>query len=241
MVEMNVNKAPFNNRLVRWAINHAVDMQLVVDTIFAGKGAVFAGPFFPFETNSRPDLPVYERKVGRAKALLAAAGFPNGFSVILDAAGGDSEWCEAVATQLRDVGINASVKVSDRAVLLPQLRSGERQMFCNSWGSSLLDPIGYFDAKMFTPAETGLGRGNFSGFSDPEIDALIEKGATSLNAESRKMIYWVAQTKVWFEAPWIFGFTVDEVEATSARVRNLQASPDGRINLHDVWCVGGRC
>lgn len=241
MVELNVNKDPFKNRLVRWAVNYAVDMRLVVDTIFAGQGTVFAGPLFPFETNVRPDLPVYERDGKRAKALLGAAGFSEGFPVILDTAGGDKEWCEAVATQLRDIGLEASVKVSDRAVLLPQLRAGERQMFCNSWGSSLLDPIGYFDAKLFSPAETGSGRGNFSGFSDPEIDTLITQAAKELDPERRKMLYWMAQTKVWFEAPWIFGFTVNEVEATSVRVQNLAASPDGRINLHDVWCLEGRC
>ena len=77
-----MNKAPFDNKLVRQAINYAIDRQLLVDTVNSGTGApadaIIAPAVFGYYS---PGL--YDYSPEKAKALLAQAGYPNGFECSL--------------------------------------------------------------------------------------------------------------------------------------------------------------
>ena len=64
--------------------------------------------------------------------------------------------------------------------------------------------------------------------------AQIEMGETELNVAKRHQIYDEAQRIIYEEAPAVFLFLPQEIEACSSKVRNWVPSPDGRINLHDV-------
>jgi len=230
MMEMNVTKPPFDDVRVRKAMNYAIDVDLLVEKIFGGRGTVFAGVCFPYEEMNDPFLKPYGYNPELAKKLLKQAGYPNGFSVTLDVTGEWKELGEVIAGMLSDVGIKCSVRVWDWGVLKPLLLKGERKLDFSTWGSSILDPIGYLDAKLPTK-----GRSNYSQYSNPRVDELMAKGGVTVDPEERKKIYIEIQRIVYEDCPWVFGFTRDEVLACRANVRNWEPSPDGRINLHDVW------
>jgi peptide/nickel transport system substrate-binding protein len=67
------------------------------------------------------------------------------------------------------------------------------------------------------------------------VDELIEAGASESDPDKRADIYVELQRLIFEEAPAVFLYVPQEIEAASARVRNWEPSPDGRINLHDVW------
>jgi peptide/nickel transport system substrate-binding protein len=109
----------------------------------------------------------------------------------------------------------------------------------SDWGDSTFDPVGYIEAKWQTRADgTSAGRGNFSCYSNPTVDELIEAGASEPDLQKRRKIYGETQRLIYQDAPAIFLYVPQEVEAASANVRNWQPSPDSRINLHDVWLAG---
>jgi peptide/nickel transport system substrate-binding protein len=67
------------------------------------------------------------------------------------------------------------------------------------------------------------------------VDDLIAAGASEGDPGIRRDIYKEMQRIIRDEAPAVFLYVPQEIEAASARVRNWEPSPDGRINLHDVW------
>jgi len=237
-MEMNVHKAPFDNVKVRQAMNHAVNAELLVEKILGGRGIVIPGALSPYNNFADHTLLPYGYDPDKAKALLAEAGYkPEDISFVIDAREIHKERAEALAGQFQELGIDATVRLWDYSVLKPLLLDGERMAFAGDWGDSAFDPVGHFEAKWHTYDPVGKvnGRGNFSTYSTPRVDELIETGETEADVAKRHEIYDEAQRIVYEEAPAVFLFLPEEVEACSAKVMNWAPSPDSRINLHDVW------
>ena len=229
MVEMNVTKPPFDDVRVRWAMNYAVDIQEIVDALYLGKGTVFAGPLLSADANLSPYLEPYGYDPDKARALLTEAGYPDGFPLIIDAVSPHIEWAQAVANYLRDAGIDASVRIWEYKIVKPELLACNRQMFVRDWGCSGLDPVGYLDAKVVCG-----GRGNYSCYCNPKADALIELAAAETNPDIRKGMYWAVQEILYYDAPWIFGYSVDEVGACGSWVDGWEAHPISYLFLENV-------
>jgi peptide/nickel transport system substrate-binding protein len=237
MVDLNVTTPPFDDVRVRQALNYAVDAQEILDQVEGGYGMVLAGPLSPANLYVDPDLAPYGYDRDKALALLVAAGLqPADITVAVDAYGPYLEPANAVVEQLRSFGVRADLVEGNYETLRPQLLNCERQAFLRDWGDSAFDPVGYVEAKWQTRIEeTPAGRANYSCYSNPRVDQLIEAGAAEPDMEKRKEIYVELQRLIQAEAPAIFLYVPQEIEAASIRVRNWQPSPDGRINLHDVW------
>ncbi|MBL7184090.1 MAG: hypothetical protein ISS50_06535 [Anaerolineae bacterium] len=141
-----------------------------------------------------------------------------------------------MARQLGALGMDVAVHTWEYNVVKPLLLDCERQAFLRDWGDSAFDPAGYIEAKWQTHAEgTPAGGGNFSCHSNSKVDDLIEAGASEPDAQERRDIYHEMQRLIYQDAPAIFLYVPQEIEAASARVHNWEPSPDSRINLHAVW------
>ena len=227
-LEMNLTKPPFDNLKVRKAINHAFDRELLIEMLYNGEGSVFAGPLFPYEGMFDTSLTPYKYNPELAKALLVEAGYPEGFSLVLDTEIDFKEPAEIVAGMLSEVGIDCTVRLWEWGVLKPLLLKGERTLLLNTWGSSILDPVGYVDAKFLTD-----GRGNYSKYSNSEVDEAIIEGAITVDPEKRKEIYKKMQ-KIIHDECFYIGWSVNDLTGTSANLINWEPIPDSRINLHDA-------
>jgi peptide/nickel transport system substrate-binding protein len=165
----------------------------------------------------------------------------NGQSMtfVIDSPKEMSTLAEAMAGLLREIGIDASVRVWDYGVILPLLLAGERQTYVSDWGDSAFDPVGHIEAKWhtYTPGVAYWGRGNFSNYSNPRVDELIEAGETEADPEARKAMYYEVQEILYEEAPAVFLLLPNVFEAASDRVQNWEPASDSRINLHNV-CLG---
>ena len=228
-IAMNNSKPPFNDRRVRLAMNYAVDMDMIVKTILGGNGQTLAGPLLPEAFGYNADLEPYGYDPEKAKQLLSEAGYKDGFSLVIDSKAAKKEIAEAVASQLRQVGIKASVRVWDWGVLRPLVLKGERKMATSDWGNSTLDPYG-----ILNPQLKIKGRGNYACCSLQEVHDLLEVAEVTIDQQKRAGMYRRVQQIVHDEAVWIFGYGTDVIEACAANVENWNPSPDSRINLHDV-------
>ncbi len=248
-MELNVSMAPFDDVRVRQALNHAVDKDLLVEALYGGRAVVLPGVLSPYNNYADPDLKPYAYDKDQASALLKAAGWSdndnngmldkNGqpFTFVIDTQESTRQIAEAVASQLRDVGIEANVRIWEYSVIQPKLLAGERQAYMGDWGDSAFDPVGHMEAKWHGYVKgQSYGRGNFSTYNNPRVNELILAGETTADPETRKKVYYEAQTILYEEAPAVFLVLPEVIEAATARVQNWTPAADGRVNLHDV-CV----
>ena len=122
---INVSKPPFDNVLVRQALNYAIDRDAIVAGILRGVGVPADSIVAPTVVGYAPQ-DRYGYDPAKSKELLAEAGYPNGFSTTIWTPQGryymDRETVIAIQAQLRAVGINADVEVIDWSTYLTVLR-----------------------------------------------------------------------------------------------------------------------
>jgi peptide/nickel transport system substrate-binding protein len=184
----NCSKPPFDNKKVRQAIAYGVDKKEVLQAVFWGLGKTLNHQ--AFEEDSRFHIPLEDRPVDLAKAkqLLAEAGYPNGFkteflgfSSAYDIAGG-----QVIIGELKKIGIEATLKVIDRAPYHVAMRKGDYSI---SFRGAHSDPIEIDEAYYMYLHSSEIGKNNYSRYSNKEVDALLEKGRTAIKWEDRKPFY----------------------------------------------------
>jgi peptide/nickel transport system substrate-binding protein len=249
-MELNVTQPPFDDVNVRQALNYAVDKDLIIEAIYGGRAVALPGPLSPYNNFVNKSLTPYPYDPDKALSLLAEAGWTDSDGDgLLDKEGQPlafaidtlEEWrplAEGVAGMLRELGLDAGVRFWEYSVVRDQLLACERQAYLDDWGDSAFDPVGHFEAKWATFAEgEPYGRGNFSCYSNAQVDELTKAGETEADPAKRQEIYAEAQQLVYDDAPAVFLILPDEAEAASDRVQNWEPAADSRINLHDV-CLG---
>jgi peptide/nickel transport system substrate-binding protein len=179
----NVKQKPFDNPKVRQALDYAVPYQSVLDGIFKGKGFISEGPI-PVQGQLH-DKSLWTAKTdpAKAKAMLADAGYPNGFPFTLDIADGDPT-IEQIAILLKDafaqVGVDMTINKQPSAAFAEGLGKLQHQ----AWMRDLLwyvDDPGYTGKLFF---ETGAVA-NWMGYSSPELDKVIDALAATEDAAKK--------------------------------------------------------
>ncbi len=248
-MELNVNKAPFDDVRVRQALNYAIDKDLIIEALYGGRAVALPGPLSPFNNFVNKSLSPYAYDPDQAYTLLEEAGWTDTdgdglldkdgqpLSFTIDTLEEHRSLAEAVAGMYQSFGIDANVRFWEYSVIKPQLQAGDRQAYLDDWGDSAFDPVGHFEAKWHSFVEgAAYGRGNFSGYSNPRVDELVKAGETTVDTAERQQIYDEAQQLVYDEAPAVFLILPEEVEAASASIQSWEPASDSRINLHDV-CI----
>lgn len=231
MLEINNKMPPFDNPKVRQALNHAVDMDQIVREIYRGYGTRLPGPMLPYAFGAHQGLKPYEYNPEKAKKLLEEAGVKD-LQVVIDTQPFREEEALAIAEMLKKVGIKASVRPWEWGVLKAEIEKGTRQLYLTDWGNSYLDPFDFLNPKLKTN-----DRGNFSFYSNAEVDRLLDEAGRETDPEKRKELYYEAQEIIYNDAPWVFGYSLKTVEAATKNVENWRPSMDSRENMHRVKLV----
>jgi peptide/nickel transport system substrate-binding protein len=229
-VGMNRTKAPFDSPLLRKAMNHTVNVELITSSILKGMAMRLPGPLVPDALGYNKELKLYKYDPDLAKELLERAGYADGFEVELDTDQDLKEIAEAVSSDLAKIGIKAKIRVWEWGVLKPQLEKQERSMFLFSWGNASLDPVG-----ILIPIFKTDGRGNYMAYSNPEVDALLRKAETGMDPGLRKTSFQQVQRLIHDDAPVVFLFSPKEIYGIRKSVKNYAPTPDGRMDMHDVY------
>jgi peptide/nickel transport system substrate-binding protein len=236
-VALNNARAPFTDLRVRRALNHALDRNAIISRILNGTATPLRGVMSPDAFAFNADLPEYRHDLARARALLAEAGVAEGAELVLDTTAALKEVAEAIAALLSRTGLRVRAQVWEGAVLTPMWqnpeRRRERDMFLTSWGNGSLDP-----SDIMVPTLRTGGRGNSAGFSNAEVDRLLDAAETEPDQEKRAAMYQRAQAIVTDQAPWIFLWLPQDIYGVSKRIAGWKPQADSRINLHRVRIVG---
>ncbi|HEY8368962.1 MAG TPA: ABC transporter substrate-binding protein [Thermodesulfobacteriota bacterium] len=197
---------PFADVRVRRAIYHALDIDGIIKAVMGGSGAKATQFVTPPIFGYNPDVKPLPHDPARAKALLAEAGYPNGFAARLDCPNdryvNDAALCEAVAGQLGKVGLRITPNAVPKAVFFPQIDRFETSFYLAGWGT--LDTGATLQAVVQTnDPKKGTGRINRGRYSNAEVDALIERGRRTLDDKEREALYRSAIELAMREVAWV--------------------------------------
>ncbi|MBM4309647.1 MAG: ABC transporter substrate-binding protein [Deltaproteobacteria bacterium] len=200
---LNCGRAPFSDARVRQALNCAIDRQTMLAAILDGRGQIASGPVPPLlRRGAAPEG--YEYDPQRARALLAEAGYPDGFAMrIYQTADSENlDMCQAVQAYLQAVGIRASIVQLEWSTFLAAVADGEADAFWLSWWADYPDAENFL-YPLFHSANFGSG-GNRSRYSDAEFDRLIEQAVTAQDSIRRDELYAQCERMIAEQAPWVF-------------------------------------
>ena len=184
----NMKKAPYDNPKVREAISYAIDQKPIIDTVFLGAGEAGNSIIGP-NVWGYYDVEKYTQDIEKAKALLAEAGFPDGFKAKIWVNDNPVRRDTAVILQdqLKQIGIDLTIETVEWGAFLDGTARGDHEMFLLGWGTVTRDPD-YGMYELISTATMGAA-GNRSFYSNPTVDKLLEEGRTELDPEKRKAIY----------------------------------------------------
>lgn len=219
---MNVTKPPFDNQQVRQAMNYAINVAAIIKDIEQSQAVRMTGPVPPFSAYFDRSLKPYAYDPAKARSLLAAAGYPQGFQLVIDTTAPYQNEAQASAQDLQKVGVTATVRLWDVTALRTAALAGQRQMALMTWGNSFRHP---FD--LINPTLGTRQRGNFADYSNPSVDSLLATAASTTDSAAAARDYTEVQQTVYEQAPWVFGWAPKAIEAGSARLQGWQPGPDG--------------
>jgi peptide/nickel transport system substrate-binding protein len=203
---MHVQQPPFDNRKVRQAVNLAVNREAIVKSVLGGRGVVLAGPFTPAWLGHDPSVKPYPHDPARARQLLAEAGHPQGFETTWSISSGvflkDAEIAEAVASQLRQVGIRVRLVPTERSRIQKDAQEGTFQgMTSIAWGTQF-EPDPMLNWVFARPH-----------LSTPRAQELVKLGRAEVDLEKRRALYQELYRLAHDEALWLFVHAQDELWA----------------------------
>jgi len=223
---------PLRDLRVRQAINHAIDVQAIVDTVYQGVGRVTHGPLvgIPGVVEFQP----LEYNPARARALLAEAGYPNGFNINI--------WCTVdnqqevdtaviIQNMLGQVGINVEIVATEFATFLQGVTAGRHDMYVLSWNNATADP----DYGMTLWHTSNIGGSNRFRYSNPEVDRILDLARQELNPTVRLDYYRQVQRLVVADCPAVFLLHGEELVALSPKIGGFVNFPIRLARLHTVY------
>jgi len=203
-----LSKNPFQDPRVREAIDLAIDRQAIADVAMEGMGTAQSQLITPNILGYNPGIKVPEPDLKKAKALLAEAGYPNGFKVTLsftnDRLPGDKEVGTTIVQMLSAIGIAAEANAVPSAVFFPANTRGDYAFTMSGWGTLTGESNYTLSSLVHTlNPTTKLGTFNVRGYSNPAIDQLIEKAAVEMDTAKREQALKEANALVAADRPYL--------------------------------------
>ncbi|OYD22594.1 ABC transporter substrate-binding protein [Oceanimonas baumannii] len=206
--QMNQDRfEPFKDVRVRQAVNYAVNQEGIVKRIMRGFGTT-AGQQAPAGyVGHNPDLvPLYD--LDKAKALMAEAGYQDGFKISMIAPNNryvnDYRIAEAVKAMLARINIDVELKTMPVAQYWPEFDKCAGDMLMIGWHADTEDTANFSEFLTMTRnEETGRGQYNCGHYSNPELDQLIEAANIETDGAKREVMLQKAEKILYDDAAFV--------------------------------------
>ena len=187
---------PLTKLKVRQAIYHAIDRKQIADKLVQGGSRVPEAPCYPSQFGCDGAAAVdYPYDPAKARALLAEAGYPNGFDIelvtyILP------QWGASVQGYLNAVGIRARISQLQASAAIQRSIEGKNPLYLGSWGSYSINDVSAGMPFFFTGGGDDYAR-------DAELKTLVENGGSTTDPAERKRNYSAAIKRITEQAYWL--------------------------------------
>ena len=185
-LEVRVDRRPFNDPRVRQAVNLALDRDALLQEVLLGQGRTTGQMVTKNDIGFAADINPPRRDLEKARALLAAAGYPHGIDVELEYRAG-VQGASEVQAQLAEAGIRARPVVRSWDELYPRLQVGSVIFQMGSVLAESGDASAVLDPMMHSRGTAaGYGDGNSSGYNNHDLDGMIEQSGLVLDPLKRR-------------------------------------------------------
>ena len=227
---LNNSRPPFDDPLVRQALQHAVDIETISSSVYEGSAPPATGPFSPNDPWAPAGAAPVAYDQDEAKSLLDEAGVdPSSLSFELIAYKDRPEFADLAAViqdQLGQLGIKVKIRTGEFASVEPDMLSGsfDAALLSRGYILDLGDPIGYL-----TSDWTCDGGFNIAHYCDPEVDATVSEAAGTEDSAARNAIYAELAEKLQAEAASVFLVHESLVTGLRSDVNGFKQHP---LNLY---------
>ncbi len=214
------------DKRVRQALSLAIDRKVLSQVVFEGLYAPMNQPFNPGNFFINADLPVPERDVAKAKALLKEAGVSKVTAELFVTNNPvDAQLAQVIQAMAQEAGIDIQIRATEFASQLRDQQQGKFQMSRIGW-SGRIDPDGNIH-----PFVTTKGNQNDGKYSNAEVDKLLDEARTIYEPAERKKRYDAAQKILQDELPIIYLYNQTVFFALRSNIEGFVINPDGMIRL----------
>ncbi|CDP50903.1 Oligopeptide ABC transporter, periplasmic oligopep tide-binding protein OppA [Devosia sp. DBB001] len=240
-LSINTQMKPLDDVRVRQALNFATDRQALVAALLRGFGDPANSPLAPSNPFYDAELATYTYDPEKAKALLADAGLPNGFTMTTAVSQRDAPIAAALQGMWSKVGVNLEIRNLESGVWSQVAFADPSGKAADNLGSTIASwSTGAYNPDLqlrplYATASWSPGGANLGFFSDPHLDELIDQGASELDEAKAKPIYVEAQKLINEQAPHVLLYSKHNLAATSAKVSGVWVAPGGAVNV--AWAT----
>ena len=232
LLAMNVAHKPFDNKLVRQAVNYSVDAPAIVKNIFDGIGYPLNGPVGSNVIGADPKHKRYPYNPKKARELLAEAGYKDGCDVQLYYSPGrypkDREVCQVVAAQMVKGGFRVELISQEWALFWDKTGvNGGRLPFYYIGRGSLTDADTLYDQYFRT------GTTKRTNYSNPELDKIIIEQQKTADPKKRVALLQQAGKIIMEEAPMVPLYNLADIYGVARNVV-WKMRPDEKVLAWDM-------
>ncbi len=232
---MWVDEKPFNDVRVRQALRFAVDREAMLEAATGGLGVLGNDtPVSPSNPYYNKALPQRKQDIAKAKKLLAEAGFPNGIDITLYTST-QRPGLEPAAVVAQQVVAGSGFRVKIESVEIARLYKDiipKAKPFAtshNNWfGRPTID-------ESLTPFYYTKSNWNYTGYTNPEVDKLLDQAKSLTDFASRKKLYDRVQEILYNEGPDVVPYFKNYVSAIRKEVKNYKLIPVQYVDLRETW------
>ncbi len=244
----NVRNPLLADKRVRKAFTHAVNRQEMLDSFFNGQGTIISGPFAPGSWAYNLDVQPLAFDPQKAVALLQEAGFTRGSDGIMQKDGKklslslkvpiekESEAVKRVVLAFKNYLKNIGVEIK---VEFKEWQAWKEDVFLEHdfdviFASWVFDDSADISS-LFHSGEIGAWKNNFGGYSNPEVDGLINESKLTLDHEKRRTINRKLHAILAEENPYTFLWTLTNYAGYHKKVRRVAIHPYKFFSYADEW------
>ncbi|MBS0561300.1 MAG: ABC transporter substrate-binding protein, partial [Proteobacteria bacterium] len=209
-IGLNMGDPHLKNQKVREALKYLVDYQGMANTFLKGRFNVHQ-TFLPIGLAGAIPYDPFKLDVAKAKALLAEAGYPDGFELRLSVANisPQIDMAQSVQQTMGQAGIKVTLYAAEQKQIVTEFRARKQQATLLSWTPDYLDPHTNASTFAFNDNDGDDAPHPLAWrchYMDPAVNAATMAAVKEVDPEKRKAMYADLQKKVTDEGPYILMF-----------------------------------
>jgi ABC-type transport system substrate-binding protein len=232
---------PFTHKLVRQAINCAINKTSIVKTLYKDSAIVAINGMPPFMLGWNSSIVDYPYDPARARELLAEAGYAKGFSTTLYVMKQGRPYmadppkvAEAIQSYLAAVNITVNIVQLDWTTYLAKAYNGEYPLCLLGWTGDNGDPDNFMNP-LYGANACGIGvAGNYAFYNNSKVQDLLTEALQTYNITERARLYGYAQGIMHEDAPFVFLAHANQNLVFTKNVQGFVLNPTGRYFFYPV-------
>ena len=235
---LNNAEKPFDDVRVRQALCYAIDKEAIIDLAFDGYGSPIGSSMYPafgkYFDDSLADY--YTRDIGKAKSLLAEAGYPDGFSMTITVPSNYQphiDTAQVIVEQLKEINVTAEIQLVEWGTWLSDVYSG-RQFQATVVGVD----ASTMTARALLERFTSDYSNNFINYNNAEYDALFQKVLSTYDDAAQTALYKEMEENLTVNAANVYIQDLADLVAIRNGLEGLKFYPIYVLDLSTVYYAG---